>query len=332
MEFRLRARGWITLIKDMFRTLVSFWARIQRAAEWVLTMTAEERRNMQQRAVGVVACASAAAYGAPVIADHAASEKDLEAFRANATQLAEALAAERDGEDMIAALDLSRPWRQQVSYAPSEAQDVQTIAPTVELQNVVDVLAGLAPRDPKAALEQRMDHHCMAQAIYYEARSESVLGQMAVAEVVLNRVDSHFYPDNVCDVVYEGSHRRTGCQFSFTCDGSMNKAPRGEAWDRSREVAAAVLMEDMVKPVTGGATHYHTDYVSPYWRVGLIRTNVIDTHIFYRFPETGREWAKVQVAKAAYRASRSSTPVLTDVAVSAEDLMAKELARLDREV
>ncbi len=322
----------LTLGKDISRMLNSSWASIKNAVSRVVNMSAEERRLMQQRAVGVAACAAAAAYGAPQVSEHVTDQKEQEALLHKATEMAEAISAERRGEDMIAALDLSRPWRQQVSYETAEADGEFSVQPTVALQDVVDVLSGLGPRDLAAASQQRADHNCMAEAIYYEARSESLRGHLAVAEVVLNRVDSKFYPDSVCGVVYQGAERRTGCQFSFTCDGSTLRSPRGEAWRRANAVAANVLMKTVDKPITGGATHYHTNYVSPYWQVGLIRTNVIDTHIFYRFPETGREWARVQLAKAAYVATTAAEAELTEVSTSTEELMARELERLDREV
>ncbi len=131
----------------------------------------------------------------------------------------------------------------------------------------------------QAARERR----CLAEAIFYEARSERFPGQAAVAEVVLNRVRHRAYPDTVCDVVYQGSERTTGCQFTFTCDGSMMIAPYGRSWDRSQLVAEHALM-GFAQPVTRRATHYHTTEVDPYWNDSLVRTRRIGTHIFYRFP------------------------------------------------
>jgi hypothetical protein len=137
------------------------------------------------------------------------------------------------------------------------------------------------------AEETARQRNCLAEAIYYEARSEGRVGQLAVAEVVMNRVDSRLYPDTICDVVYEGSERRTGCQFTFTCDGSMEFAPRGRSWARAQAVAQHVEL-GFARPVTRDATHYHTVAVDPYWNDGLVRTRRIGTHIFYRFP-TWRE-------------------------------------------
>lgn len=123
---------------------------------------------------------------------------------------------------------------------------------------------------------------CLTQAIYYEAASEPDAGQRAVAQVVLNRVAHPAYPDTVCGVVYQGSERSTGCQFTFTCDGSLARQPVRVFWDRARRVAIAALSGAVYKPV-GLATHYHTVQVHPYWASSLDRIGTIGAHIFYRW-------------------------------------------------
>jgi hypothetical protein len=123
---------------------------------------------------------------------------------------------------------------------------------------------------------------CLAEAIYYEARSEPSLGQLAVAQVVMNRVRHSAWPNSTCDVVYQGSERRTGCQFSFTCDGSLAREPRGSSWRRARLIAEYAGM-GFGSDVTRRATHYHTVAVDPYWNDGLVRTRQVGAHIFYRF-------------------------------------------------
>lgn len=134
-----------------------------------------------------------------------------------------------------------------------------------------------------AARAAARERRCLAEAIYYEARSETFAGQAAVAEVVLNRVRHRAYPDTVCGVVFQGSERVTGCQFSFTCDGSMERVPYGRTWTRSQLVAEHALM-GFAQPVTRRATHYHTTAVDPIWNDSLVRTRRIGAHIFYRFP------------------------------------------------
>ena len=123
---------------------------------------------------------------------------------------------------------------------------------------------------------------CLTQAVYYEARSEPVDGQRAVAQVVLNRVRDRAFPHSVCGVVFQGSERRTGCQFSFTCDGSMDRPIEPAAWDRARIVAQAALAGSVYAPV-GSATYYHANYVLPWWASSLSRIGAVGSHIFYRW-------------------------------------------------
>jgi hypothetical protein len=123
---------------------------------------------------------------------------------------------------------------------------------------------------------------CMTMAIYYEAARESEDGQRAVAQVVLNRVAHPSYPANVCGVVFQGSERTTGCQFSFTCDGSLARQPQRSYWDRARKIAAAALAGSVYKPV-GLATHYHTIWIHPYWADSLAQVGTIGAHRFYRW-------------------------------------------------
>jgi hypothetical protein len=123
---------------------------------------------------------------------------------------------------------------------------------------------------------------CMTMAIYYEAARESEDGQRAVAQVVLNRVAHPSYPDNVCGVVFQGSERSTGCQFSFTCDGSLARQPQRSYWDRAQKVAAAALAGSVYQPV-GLATHYHTIWIHPYWADSLSKIGEIGAHRFYRW-------------------------------------------------
>ena len=140
--------------------------------------------------------------------------------------------------------------------------------------------------------------NCLSQAIYYEARSEAFVGQLAVAEVILNRVDHRNYPDTICGVVFEGSERRTGCQFSFTCDGSLDIAARGRSWRRSGLIAEHAIM-GFGREVTRRATHYHTVAVDPHWSSSLVRTRHIGTHIFYRIPTRSERRAGVVAERDA---------------------------------
>ncbi len=127
---------------------------------------------------------------------------------------------------------------------------------------------------------------CLSQAIYYEAASEGVDGGRAVAQIVLNRMRHPGYPNSVCGVVYQGSERVTGCQFTFTCDGSLARIPQAYLWARSRKIATDALAGSVFAPV-GHATHYHADYVVPYWADSLDKVAVIGRHIFYRLRGAG---------------------------------------------
>ena len=124
---------------------------------------------------------------------------------------------------------------------------------------------------------------CMTQAIYYEAALEPTAGQQAVAQTVLNRVRHPDFPKSVCGVVYEGSHLPIGCQFSFTCDGSMARQPIEPYWTRAKTVAEAAL-SGFVAADIGSATHYHADYVFPRWGPQMVKIVQLGAHIFYRFP------------------------------------------------
>jgi spore germination cell wall hydrolase CwlJ-like protein len=130
--------------------------------------------------------------------------------------------------------------------------------------------------------DQARSLECLAKTIYYEARSETEDGQRAVAQVVLNRVRHPAYPNSVCGVVYQGSHLRTGCQFTFTCDGSLRYGTFGPSWDRARRLAAEALSGEVYGPV-GTATHYHTTAILPYWASSLTRSAVVGAHVFYRW-------------------------------------------------
>ncbi|WP_374529926.1 cell wall hydrolase [Novosphingobium sp.] len=121
---------------------------------------------------------------------------------------------------------------------------------------------------------------CLTAAIYYEAASEPDQGQRAVAQVVLNRVAHPAFPNTVCGVVYQGSERTTGCQFSFTCDGSLARVPNRFFWNRAQNVAIAAL-SGFVEPSVGLATHYHTIAVHPAWDAQMNQITTIGAHQFF---------------------------------------------------
>jgi spore germination cell wall hydrolase CwlJ-like protein len=155
---------------------------------------------------------------------------------------------------------------------------------------------------------------CLTSAIYYEAGQESTDGQRAVAQVVLNRVRHPAFPSNVCGVVYEGSTRPTGCQFTFTCDGSLMRGPELGALNRAKAVADAALSGYVYGPV-GNATHYHANYVVPYWAPTLTKSAVVGAHIFYRW---AGGWGRPPAFTQAYASREPSVDALRAAAIVAE--------------
>ena len=148
---------------------------------------------------------------------------------------------------------------------------------------------------------------CMTNAIYYEAASEADAGQRAVAQVVLNRVAHPSYPNSVCGVVFQGSERRTGCQFSFTCDGSMKRKPGAGAWARAQRIAQDALSGSVFEPV-GLATHYHTVWIYPYWAPSLDHIGTIGAHRFYRWKGSAGQPAAFRARYAGNEPAAAAKP------------------------
>ena len=167
---------------------------------------------------------------------------------------------------------------------------LQAVSPTdaAAINAAIPISTSLNPRAASVVLrgasrwDQQRSLQCLAEAIYYEARSEPEAGQRAVAQVVLNRVRSPAYPGTVCGVVYQGPMRAGGgCQFTFTCDGSLALAPAGPSWERALSLAGQAIAGSVYAPV-GYATHYHTQQVVPTWAFRLVKSAVVGSHSFYR--------------------------------------------------
>ncbi len=124
---------------------------------------------------------------------------------------------------------------------------------------------------------------CMATAIYFEARGESYRGQVAVAQVVMNRVGHKLYPDTICGVVYQNQSKRNACQFSFACDGIPEKVDEGKSWKQAQQIARDVVSGAEYLPEVGYATHYHATYVKPHWAPRMKKVTKIGLHVFYQF-------------------------------------------------
>ena len=183
-------------------------------------------------------------------------------------------------------------------------------------------LAGMNSAARARALE------CLTSAVYYEAGNQNEAGEQAVAQVILNRVRHPAFPSSVCGVVYQGSTRLTGCQFTFTCDGSLERRPSLDGWARAKEIAEAALNGAVFAPV-GLATHYHADYVVPYWASTMAKNAVIGAHLFYRWAGSwGQPSAYVQryakqepdaaALKIAALAAFEARPAQDEVAQAAE--------------
>lgn len=179
-----------------------------------------------------------------------------------------------------------------------------------------------------AAADRNRALRCLTQAVYYEAALEPRDGQEAVAQVVLNRVRDPNFPNTVCGVVFEGAERVTGCQFSFTCDGALGQAPVAWAWKRAEDVARRAL-DGHVSERVGTATHYHADYVFPWWAPSLGKIDKIGAHIFYRWKGYPGETAAFSQAYAGREPvideARYSQPrVLMADATAEEELTAPD--------
>ena len=194
--------------------------------------------------------------------------------------------------------------------APDQALQINQEIPLAGGPN--PAAAPFAFKGDKAARAQALQ--CLATAVYYEAGSQDDDGERAVAQVVLNRVRHPAFPGTVCGVVYQGSTRPTGCQFTFTCDGSLYRGPDLAGWRRAYGIAQAALGGYVYAPV-GYATHYHADYVVPYWASTLAKNAVVGAHIFYRW---AGGWGRPAAFTKSYSGHEPNALALRNAALAAE--------------
>ena len=135
--------------------------------------------------------------------------------------------------------------------------------------------------DSRRSVRGNRQWECLTEALYFEARGEAPVGQYAVAEVILNRVDHANYPDTICGVVNQGTGRQFACQFTYTCDGQPESVDNETAWHRLGHIAR-IMMDGAPRDLTDGATHYHANWVNPRWARLYPRTAEYGVHIFYR--------------------------------------------------
>ena len=175
------------------------------------------------------------------------------------------------------------------------------------------------------ALSIRLAVDCLTAAVYYESAGQQLQGERAVAQVVLNRLRHPAFPKSVCGVVFQGSDRPTGCQFTFTCDGRLSHKPSQSGWDIARRVALAAL-GGAVEPSVGTSTHYHAIYVVPYWSPTLQKVATIGAHIFYRYPGywgSRRAYRGVYAGEAPDPAAVATEPALGEAARLVDDTKAQ---------
>jgi spore germination cell wall hydrolase CwlJ-like protein len=197
------------------------------------------------------------------------------------------------GVEPMGMLAAMQPWSPDDMSILDQADEEEAARPAVADANTETVVAkGQSTAEPHlkspaerlnlAGAARAKSEKCLANAIYFEARGESVRGQIAVAQVVMNRVFSGYYPDNVCGVVYQDAHRHLACQFTFACDGKRDRVDEPEAWTRAEEIARETLDGKLWLPDVGKATHYHAYWVRPVWIREMHKLDRIGVHTFYR--------------------------------------------------
>lgn len=225
---------------------------------------------------------------APVVYSDAASIVSSQEDAANPRTLSHT----SDSVQVESAFEVRIPSQHISTPSREDDRDVETNMrlAALDLQaNFIGDLSGKAQKMlsmhsyEKQALENKDALSCLTEALYFEARGETREGQIAVAEVILNRVDSKYYPNRVCDVIYQGAHLQTGCQFSYACDAFSDVMRDPNARHKAHTVAK-MMLKGHVRTLTGYATHYHAKYVSPVWAKGMEQTADIGLHVFYRSP------------------------------------------------
>ncbi len=169
-----------------------------------------------------------------------------------------------------------------LSDKPKSGQDAVTVAGKGQVTGAGAHSKSPAERLGLSVKARAKAEKCLANAVYFEARSEPVRGQIAVAQVVINRAFSGYYPDDICGVVYQNAHRHLSCQFTFACDGIPDIVTEQAQWERAKRIARLTLDGKLWVKEVGKATHYHASYVYPYWVRSMRRLSKIGLHSFYR--------------------------------------------------
>jgi spore germination cell wall hydrolase CwlJ-like protein len=185
----------------------------------------------------------------------------------------------------VAALNsAANPLLMSAAFSPfAHTLDVDSFRPSPEEIAYHPSPEGLSFRykgETQAEFEER-ERRCLATAIYFEARGEPLRGQVAVAQVILNRVRSPIFPETICGVVYQGQHQK-GCQFSFACDGKSDNPRNDSQWEQAQEISRQIMAGELWLPEVGYSTFYHANYVSPRWAGSMNKIDKIGRHIFYK--------------------------------------------------
>ncbi|MFD0988423.1 cell wall hydrolase [Methyloligella solikamskensis] len=174
-----------------------------------------------------------------------------------------------------------RPTIGEEEFAFGRSYDGMALLQWAVLKPLEEKEEGVSYKGETEAEFRARERRCLATAIYFEARGEPVKGQLAVAQVVMNRVRSPKFPDTVCGVVYQGQFKK-GCQFSFTCDGKSDNADDDEEWALAQELAEKVTTDKVWLPEVDYSTFYHANYVRPRWARSMNKIDKIGAHIFYK--------------------------------------------------
>jgi spore germination cell wall hydrolase CwlJ-like protein len=230
----------------------------------------------------------------------------------------------RPGEEPMVVLPEARvdPDMKVMASLPSTVDETkatdsgESIAPKGEVNS--DDQREKTPAERLGLLDDKSrakSEKCLAEAVYFEARGEAVRGQIAVAQVVLNRAFSGFYPTTVCGVVYQNKHRHYACQFTFACDNVADVVREPDMWDRAKRIAKAMLDGQLWLPEVGKSTHYHAYWVHPSWVSEMKKMYKFGVHTFYRprawgdgseAPSWGTAAQTAQISAQLAQAAKSS--------------------------
>ncbi len=253
---------------------------------------APARRNLAARLraaafATAAACAAAVSIAAPAVATEVEPGAGSAAEGGVATQVARIMGREQVAISQLAAARIEAIASDRAAFAG----DVDPADVTIAARSVSPEMLAAdaeAPRTLDFAALDAMPHadgdaewQCLATAIYFESRGEPLAGQIAVAEVVLNRRDARNYPNSICGVTNQGAGSGRGCQFSYACDGRSDVMQSAVPRERAGKLAR-MLIDGRPRTVTDGATHFHATYVRPDWSRRFTRTAAIGNHVFYR--------------------------------------------------